>query len=96
MERVYRPVGRPTGKGGRVDVLVRHPASQGAGAFLFTECKTKDSFDADLKHLEGQLFRLSLQEQPPPLWWLALGGRGQEFTRVPAAAGSRLSETLPT
>ena len=68
--RVYGPVGRPTGKGGRADVLVRYPASQGGAAFLFIECKTQATFDRDLKHLEGQLFRLSLQEQPRPKYLL--------------------------
>lgn len=41
IERVYKAVGRPIGKGGRVDVLVRTQGDEGAqgNAFLFIECK---------------------------------------------------------
>jgi type I restriction enzyme M protein len=68
LERVYKPVGRPIGKGGRADVLVRHPpGANGSGkAFLFIECKAPSKYDADLKYLDGQLFRLSRQEEPRP------------------------------
>ena len=69
VERVYKPVGRPIGKGGRIDVLVRQSES-GGGAFLFVECKTPETFDTDLKNIGGQLFRLSLQEQPRPKYLL--------------------------
>ena len=34
IERVYKPVGRPTGKGGRVDVLVRQPNRNVQGMFF--------------------------------------------------------------
>ena len=70
VERVYKPVGRPTGKGGRADVLLRRPTSNGGGCFLFAECKAPDSFDRDFRHIDGQLFRLSLQEQPRPRYLL--------------------------
>ena len=63
LEKVYKPVGRPQGKGGRVDVIIRRP-SEGLEreAFLFIECKAPDKFDEDLKYVDGQLFRLSRQE----------------------------------
>ena len=64
VERVYQPVGRPTGKGGRADVLLRRANDR--SCFLFIECKTPDTYDRDLKFIDGQLFRLSLQEQPRP------------------------------
>ena len=70
VEKVYKPVGRPTGKGGRVDILVQRPPSDGGGSFLFVECKTQDTFDNDLKYIDGQLFQLSLQEQPRPKYLL--------------------------
>ena len=70
VERVYKPVGRPTGKGGRIDILVQRPRSAGGTGFLFIECKTQDTFDDDLKHIDGQLFQLSLQEQPRPKYLL--------------------------
>ena len=70
VETVYKPVGRPTGKGGRADVLVRHPQDQGGGCFLFVECKTPDTYDRDFKLIGGQLFRLSLQELPRPRYLL--------------------------
>ena len=73
IEKVYKPVGRPTGKGGRVDVLVRYPQSQGqegGSCFLFVECKTPETYDRDFKLIDGQLFRLSLQEQPRPRYLL--------------------------
>ena len=70
VETVYKPVGRPTGKGGRADVLVRHPQDQGGGCFLFVECKTPDTYDQDFKLIDGQLFRLSLQELPRPRYLL--------------------------
>ena len=40
LEKVYKPVGRPQGKGGRVDVIIRRP-SEGLEreAFLFIECR---------------------------------------------------------
>lgn len=68
VERVYRPVGRPTGKGGRVDVLIRSEdeTDAPADAFMFIECKAPDKFDDDLKFIEGQLFLLSMQESPRP------------------------------
>jgi type I restriction-modification system DNA methylase subunit len=67
VEKVYKSVGRP-GKGGRVDVLVRGTQSDrsSSAAFLFIECKAPDKFDADLKLIDGQLFRLSMLEQPRP------------------------------
>ena len=70
VEMVYKPVGRPTGKGGRADVLVRHPQSEGGNCFLFVECKTPDTYDRDFKLIDGQLFRLSLQELPRPRYLL--------------------------
>ena len=70
VETVYKPVGRPTGKGGRADVLVRRPKGQGEDCFLFVECKTPDTYDRDFKLIDGQLFRLSLQEQPRPRYLL--------------------------
>ncbi|WP_454149504.1 N-6 DNA methylase [Microbacterium lacticum] len=68
IEHVYKPVGRPLGKGGRVDVLVRGAASdvESSDAFLFIECKAPSKFDADLKMIDGQLFRLSRQEPVLP------------------------------
>jgi type I restriction-modification system DNA methylase subunit len=67
VERVYKPVGRPQGKGGRVDVLVRKPPKTGSkDAFLFMECKAPSKFDDDLKYIDGQLFRLSRQEPARP------------------------------
>ena len=68
VERVYKPVGRPVGKGGRIDVLVREPVGAAAAraAFLFIECKAPDKFDEDLKYIDGQLFRLSRQEDVRP------------------------------
>lgn len=70
VERVYKPVGRPIGKGGRVDILVRQTKLRGNGCFLFVECKSPESFDRDLRYIDGQLFRLSLQEQPRPKYLL--------------------------
>ena len=69
MERVYKSVGLP-GKGGRVDVLVRQSGKSGNDCFLFIECKTPETYDRDLKNIGGQLFRLSLQEQPRPKYLL--------------------------
>jgi len=67
VERVYKPVGRPQGKGGRIDVLVRKPKqSKNADPFLFIECKAPSKYDADLKYIDGQLFRLSRQELTLP------------------------------
>ncbi len=67
VERVYKPVGRPQGKGGRIDVLVRKPSkSKNADPFLFIECKAPSKFDSDLKYIDGQLFRLSRQELTLP------------------------------
>ena len=69
VERHYAPVGRPIGKGGRIDVLVRHAGDSGAeknNSFMFIECKSPSKYDEDLKYLNGQLFLLSLQEQPRP------------------------------
>lgn len=69
IERTYKPVGRPTGKGGRVDLLVRKKRTNGQSkgdAFLFIECKAPDKFDNDLTMIEGQLFLLSRQEEPRP------------------------------
>ncbi|HET9676089.1 MAG TPA: N-6 DNA methylase [Solirubrobacterales bacterium] len=67
VEQVYKAVGRP-GKGGRVDILVRRPPSncKAGDAFLFVECKAPADYDHDLKYVDGQLFRLSLQEVPRP------------------------------
>jgi type I restriction enzyme M protein len=67
VEQVYKAVGRP-GKGGRADVLVRRPPAAGrpGDAFLFVECKAPADYDHDLKYVDGQLFRLSLQEVPRP------------------------------
>lgn len=67
VEQVYKAVGRP-GKGGRADVLVRRPPADGkpGDAFLFIECKSPADYDRDLKYVDGQLFRLSLQEVPRP------------------------------
>ncbi len=70
VERVYKPVGRPIGKGGRIDVIVRQSGNGAGGAFLFVECKTPETFDSDFKNIDGQLFRLSLQEQPRPKYLL--------------------------
>ncbi|MGN6556558.1 MAG: HsdM family class I SAM-dependent methyltransferase [Solirubrobacterales bacterium] len=67
VEQVYKAVGRP-GKGGRADVLVRRPPANGnpGDAFLFVECKSPADYDRDLQYVDGQLFRLSLQEVPRP------------------------------
>lgn len=67
LETVYKSVGR-SGKGGRVDIQVRRPASGGAAgdSFLFVECKAPSKFDQDLKEIDGQLFRLSMLENPRP------------------------------
>ncbi|MFH1236073.1 MAG: N-6 DNA methylase [Parcubacteria group bacterium] len=72
IERSYKPVGRPTGKGGRVDILVRRPSKKGlrGTAFLFVECKAPSKYDEDMRFIDGQLFRLSLQEQPRPRYLL--------------------------
>ena len=70
VERVYKPVGRPTGKGGRADILVRHTGRKSGDCFLFVECKSPEAFDRDLRYIDGQLFRLSLQEQPRPRYLL--------------------------
>ncbi|HLO17237.1 MAG TPA: N-6 DNA methylase [Anaerolineales bacterium] len=67
VERVYKPVGRPIGKGGRVDILVRKPSkNENNTAFLFIECKAPSKFDEDLRYIDGQLFRLSRQESTRP------------------------------
>lgn len=70
VERVYKPVGRPTGKGGRADILVRNTGLKSGDCFLFAECKSPEGFDRDLRYIDGQLFRLSLQEQPRPRYLL--------------------------
>ena len=70
VEKVYKPVGRPTGKGGRADVLVHYPRAQKGDCFLFVECKTPETYDRDFKLIDGQLFRLSLQEIPRPKYLL--------------------------
>ena len=70
VEHVYKPVGRPTGKGGRADILVRHTGRNSGQCFLFVECKSPETFDRDLRYIDGQLFRLSLQEQPRPRYLL--------------------------
>ena len=70
IERVYKPVGRPTGKGGRADILLRQPKGRGGECFMFVECKTPEAYDRDFKFIDGQLFRLSLQEQPRPRYLL--------------------------
>lgn len=68
IERVYKPVGRPIGKGGRIDVIVRgSDADIGSrNAFLFIECKSPSKFDSDMDMIDGQLFRLSRQEPISP------------------------------
>jgi type I restriction enzyme M protein len=68
VECVFRPVGRPIGKGGRIDILVRQPPSNGTQGkcFFFIEVKAPDKFDSDIGMIDGQLFRLSMQEQPRP------------------------------
>lgn len=67
VEKVYKPVGRPQGKGGRIDVQVRKPSESGVGdSYLFIECKAPDKFDEDLDLIDGQLFRLSRQEPKRP------------------------------
>lgn len=69
VEREYEPVGRPIGKGGRVDVFLRKPARKGTpgDGFLFIECKAPDVFDKQYREMiDGQLFRLSRQEEPRP------------------------------
>ncbi len=63
IERVYKSVGRP-GKGGRVDVIVR--SKESSKAFLFIECKSPDKFDSEFNLIDGQLFRLSKQENVQP------------------------------
>ena len=70
IERVYKPVGRPTGKGGRADILVRQTKGKGGECFLFVECKSPEAFDRDFRYIDGQLFRLSLQEQQRPRYLL--------------------------
>jgi type I restriction enzyme M protein len=72
IERSYKPVGRPIGKGGRVDILVRRPQKKNVkgNAFLFVECKAPSKYDEDMRYIDGQLFRLSLQEQPRPKYLL--------------------------
>ena len=70
VEKVYKPVGRPTGKGGRADVIVHYPRAQKGNCFLFVECKTPETYDRDFKLIDGQLFRLSLQEIPRPKYLL--------------------------
>jgi type I restriction enzyme M protein len=72
IERVYKSVGH-SGKGGRIDILVRKAAtSKGASgdAFLFVEVKSPTAYDRDLDELDGQLFRLSQQELPRPRYLL--------------------------
>ena len=69
LERKYEPVGRPIGKGGRVDIFVRRPKSgrRSGSGFLFIECKAPEQFDKEYSSLiDGQLFRLSRQEEPRP------------------------------
>lgn len=68
LEHVYKPVGRPVGKGGRVDVVVRGTADDVTSdeAFLFIECKAPSKFDTDIRFIDGQLFRLSRQEPVLP------------------------------
>ena len=51
-------------KGGRIDIIVKHPIS--GNIFLFIECKAPDKYDTDLKYIDGQLFRLSKQEGTRP------------------------------
>ncbi len=67
VERVYKSVGRP-GKGGRVDVIVRKKSKDKkiGEAFLFIECKSPGKFDDDMGLIDGQLFRLSKQEDTRP------------------------------
>lgn len=63
MEKSYKPVGRPIGKGGRIDLIVKQPSGE---AFFFIECKAPDKYDEELHLIDGQLFRLSRQEDPRP------------------------------
>ena len=63
LERTYKSVGRP-GKGGRVDILVRERDTK--RGFLFIECKEPEKYDADLRIIDGQLFRLSRMEPDLP------------------------------
>lgn len=66
LETVYKSIGR-SGKGGRVDINVRRPSADGPGdSFLFVECKSPLKYDEDLKEIDGQLFRLSMQESTRP------------------------------
>ena len=69
VERAYKAVGRP-GKGGRAHLLVRQNIGERRDCFLFVECKTPQTYDRDLRYIDGQLFRLSLQEQPRPKYLL--------------------------
>lgn len=68
IERSFKPVGRPVGKGGRVDVVVRGlPGNrQSTEPYLFIECKAPGKFDSDMSMIDGQLFRLSRQEKALP------------------------------
>jgi type I restriction enzyme M protein len=69
IERKYDPVGRPIGKGGRVDVFVRRPPKAGkpSDGFLFIECKRPEDYDKQYREMiDGQLFKLSRQEEPRP------------------------------
>ncbi|HMI80837.1 MAG TPA: N-6 DNA methylase, partial [Solirubrobacterales bacterium] len=40
--------------------------AEAGSAFLFVECKAPADYDRDMQYVDGQLFRLSLQEVPRP------------------------------
>lgn len=67
IEKEYKSVGR-SGKGGRVDVYVKN--SDGNGIFLFIECKAPSKYDSDFYGIDGQLFRLCMQEVIRPKFLL--------------------------
>jgi type I restriction-modification system DNA methylase subunit len=62
-EKSYKSVGRD-GKGGRTDITVYNRDTN--DVFLFIECKEPNKYDADIRFLDGQLFRLSKQERNRP------------------------------
>ena len=66
LETEYGPVGRPTGKGGRIDVIIRREGENGDDPFLFIECKAPSKYDGDMDYIENQLFNLSKQEDNQP------------------------------